>query len=72
MAEAERLQRILGGMGTTLEEDRAALQAAEAAEAPRPWVRDLLRFRVTRKAALRARVAALRARVESDGGRGEL
>ena len=69
----KRLLDIIAGLPTTLDDDRAALRAVEAASSPPPWARELLSFRVARKAALYARVAALHARAGAgDDSRSEL
>ena len=71
----ERLLGIVAALPTTLQDDRVALRDVAAADAPEPWAKELLQFRVARKAALHARVAALQARLRvaaADGSRSEL
>ena len=71
----ERLLGIIAALPTTLQDDRAALRGVTASDVPEPWVKELLQFRVARKAALHSRVAALRARcfaAAADSSRNEL
>ena len=70
--ELERVTRIQSKFRSRLEEDVAALRAAEADAAAAPHLADVLRFSVTRKAALRAREEALWARLADGGWREEL
>lgn len=65
--ELARLQFILRGLPSSLDEDRAALAAAEASADGDFRVTEILRFRVVRKAALTGRIAALRAVLQNSG-----
>ena len=63
--ELARVRFIIRSLPATLDEDIAALAAAEASPPPDGRVTELLRFRVARKAALHARADAMRARLGS-------
>jgi hypothetical protein len=57
----------MASLPATLEEDAAALSAAEEDAAADVRVTEVLRFRVVRKAALRGRAGALRDRARDAG-----
>ncbi len=81
-AELARLRGIVAALPATLAEDAVALRAADDAlrraggaassDHAAAAAATLLRFRVTRKRALAARIAALAARVPAADGHDEL